>query len=265
MSEEGFERFDKVVDLLKANDIYEGTELKEAVTITTEYTDKWATTATHKLTGKGSTTKMDNYTKVNNEACKINDLNNFSFEFVLKVGDKLPSYSKLFKVSDGEETSLTHKEGEVLLIDIWATWCGPCQRPMDHNQKMLEQNAEAWKDKARIVAVSVDEDLECIRERIEKKKWNNIEHLTLMCWNNEHGLVSNFKLSGIPFVILVDKTGTIDYTGHPSSVNLEQRINDLINGVKPAAVANDEEEDEEGAGQGVGFETITEASYKAIR
>lgn len=43
MSEEWFEQFDNIVKELKDKDIYEVTELKEAVTITTEYTDKWET------------------------------------------------------------------------------------------------------------------------------------------------------------------------------------------------------------------------------
>ena len=73
-----------------------------------------------------------------------------------KVGDKFPTYSGIYKVSDGQETKLAHREGEVLLIDIWATWCGSCYQSINSKQKMLEENAEVWKDKVRIVAVSVD-------------------------------------------------------------------------------------------------------------
>jgi thiol-disulfide isomerase/thioredoxin len=47
-----------------------------------------------------------------------------------------------------------------MLLDIWATWCGPCQKPMAHNQEMLEKNEEKWKDRVRIVAVSVDDSKE---------------------------------------------------------------------------------------------------------
>jgi thiol-disulfide isomerase/thioredoxin len=91
----------------------------------------------------------------------------FSFEFVLGKGDKLPKYENVGKVFEEGKVSLEHKPGEVMLIDVWATWCGPCQKPMQHNQDMLEKNAEAWKDKVRIVAVSVDDNLDAVKKRVE--------------------------------------------------------------------------------------------------
>lgn len=83
----------------------------------------------------------------------------------LDLGDKLPVFTNLTDVFSESKVNLTHKQGEVLLIDVWATWCGPCQKPMEHNQKMLESN-EAWEDKVRIVAVSVDDSVDVIKQRV---------------------------------------------------------------------------------------------------
>jgi thiol-disulfide isomerase/thioredoxin len=43
------------------------------------------------------------------------------------------------------------------LLFFWATWCPPCQKPMAHNFKIRERNAENWKN-VRIIAISTDEN-----------------------------------------------------------------------------------------------------------
>lgn len=144
------------------------------------------------------------------------------------TGGLFGDYGEIDNVFDEGKTHLQHKAGEVLLVDVWATWCGPCQRPMQHNQEMLEKNEAVWGDKVRIVAVSVDEEKEVIATRVNSRKWTKIQHLTLLGWKGDHHLIKNFSITGIPFVCLVDKFGKIAFTGHPSSIKLEDKINELL-------------------------------------
>jgi len=146
----------------------------------------------------------------------------------LPTGGPFGDYGEIDNVFDEGKSHLQHKAGEVLLVDVWATWCGPCQRPMQHNQEMLEKNEAVWGDKVRIVAVSVDEEKEVIATRVNSRKWTKIQHLTLLGWKGDHHLIKNFSITGIPFVCLVDKFGKIAFTGHPSSIKLEDKINELL-------------------------------------
>lgn len=148
----------------------------------------------------------------------------------LPTGSPFKDYGEIDNVFDDGKTVLKHNPGEVLLVDVWATWCGPCQKPMQHNQEMLVKNKEQWAGKARIVAVSVDQDKPTIVNRVNSKKWTDIIHLTLLGWKGEHPLIQDFRVQGIPFVCLVDTHGKIDFLGHPSQVKLQERINQLISG-----------------------------------
>jgi len=56
------------------------------------------------------------------------------------------------------KVGVTHNEGEVILIDFWATWCPPCQAPMAHNNDMLKAHKEKWGGKVRIIGLSIDQD-----------------------------------------------------------------------------------------------------------
>jgi len=78
-------------------------------------------------------------------------------------------------MEDGE-TEITHEKGQVMLVDFWATWCPPCQGPMAHNQKMLEEHGEKWGGKVRIMGLSIDNDAAKVKSHVESKKWASVEH-----------------------------------------------------------------------------------------
>lgn len=67
-----------------------------------------------------------------------------------------------------------------------------------------------------------------MKQRVESKNWNKVIHLTLLGWKHDSQLIKDFKIQGIPFVCLVDKFGKTNFIGHPMSINLETRINELL-------------------------------------
>ena len=72
---------------------------------------------------------------------------------MVSVGSDFPGLNNLVDL-DGNAKDVKHN-GEVILIDFWATWCPPCQGPMQHNQDMMNKNPN-WAGKVRIVCVSLD-------------------------------------------------------------------------------------------------------------
>ena len=157
------------------------------------------------------------------------------------MGD-IANVSKL----DGGETEVKHEAGQVILLDFWATWCPPCQAPMAHNQKMLEDNKEKWGDKVRLIGLSIDQTADKVKSHVEAKGWTAVEHYHVR--NGKCEADKEFGVQGVPHVALVDTEGKIVFVGHPASRKLEEDINNLLAGEKltgagtTAAGGDDEEE-----------------------
>eukprot|EP00347_Sterkiella_histriomuscorum_P014174 403361878 len=162
----------------------------------------------------------------------------------LESGGDFIEIQEVVDIKDEEEHSIKHIEGQVLLIDFWATWCPPCQAPMAHNQEMLEHHGARWGDKVRIIGISIDKDVPTVAKHVKAKKWEKVEHF------HRAGSTASedYGVQGVPHVVLVDTHGKIAFVGHPASRNLEQDIETLLKDEKLKGVKGGEDEEGDAAG-----------------
>ncbi len=107
--------------------------------------------------------------------------------------------------ADGGEMKLSDLKGNYVLVDFWASWCGPCRRENPNVVRLYKK----YKDKGfTVFSVSLDDNAANWKAAIESDEliWPN--HVSdLMKWNSV--VVQLYKFDGIPHTVLLDKKGTI--------------------------------------------------------
>lgn len=120
----------------------------------------------------------------------------------LMVGTEAPDFTEM--TPEGKPLKLSELRGKVVLIDFWASWCGPCRRENPNVVKAYER----FKDKGfEILSVSLDTDRNKWLGAIEADKmtWKHVSDLK--GWSASAGKL--YGVSGIPFTVLLDKQGRI--------------------------------------------------------
>jgi thiol-disulfide isomerase/thioredoxin len=106
---------------------------------------------------------------------------------------------------NGKPVSLSDLKGKVVLIDFWASWCGPCRKENPNVVKLYEKYKDAG---FTILSVSLDNNRDNWLAAIDKDKLVWPYHVSdLKKWGNEVARI--YQVSGIPFTVLVDKEGKI--------------------------------------------------------
>jgi thiol-disulfide isomerase/thioredoxin len=150
-------------------------------------------------------------------------IENAYFEFASSVNGTVSAPEIAFPNPSGKILKLSDLKGKVVLVDFWASWCGPCRAENPNVVKMYEK----FKDKGfTIFSVSLDEDATKWKEAIEKDQLSWTNHVSdLKGWKSS--VVANFGIEGIPYTVLLNKDGKI-IGKNLRGEKLEETLNELL-------------------------------------
>jgi thiol-disulfide isomerase/thioredoxin len=130
---------------------------------------------------------------------------------------------------DGSKFNLDAMGGRVVLIDFWATWCGPCNEELPHMKKIAKEFAG---QPLVIISVSWDSD---------ETKWKDFINKNEMTWvqyrDADHHLSNLFGINAIPHYFTIDSDGVLTAEMLGSGSDVEGKLKKLIARAKTASPA----------------------------
>jgi thiol-disulfide isomerase/thioredoxin len=121
---------------------------------------------------------------------------------------------------NGQEVSLDQYRGKIVMLDFWATWCGPCRMTMP----ILEKLQKEYRDGLTLLDINIQESPELVRPYVRKQ---NIKATVLL---DQRGSVSAaYGSNSIPMQVLIDRQGIIRHIQVGYGANMEAQLRAEIN------------------------------------
>ncbi len=142
-------------------------------------------------------------------------------------------FEALFPDEKGEFTKKfdpKEHEGKVYLVEVWATWCGPCRREIPRLKEVYERYHDAGFE---IFGYSIDQDLDALKKFIKENEipWP-VASQKRSVEAGYKGLYEYYSINGVPEMILVDRDGKV-YQVDCRGVKLSTALKELFPDVKP--------------------------------
>lgn len=145
--------------------------------------------------------------------------------FAAKVGDSAPALDPSEWLNT-EPTTWSRLEGRAILIDNWATWCGPCVATIPK----LNDFHDKFEKRGLFIIGCTDEPSAKVKPFITSK---GMKYPIAIISRN----ASPYKSSGIPHAWLIDPSGKVVWEGHPANLNESEIEAAVVKAVVPPALS----------------------------
>jgi peroxiredoxin len=136
---------------------------------------------------------------------------------------------------EGADFALSNNRGKVVVLDFWATWCGPCVKSLPG---LVEAMAEFPADKAMLVTVNQGETKDQVKKFIEAR---NLKMAVAM--DGDQAVAKKYGVEGIPHTVVIAPDGKVAFVKTGYEPDGDKKIAEAVRKALPDAPAEKKEED----------------------
>jgi thiol-disulfide isomerase/thioredoxin len=135
------------------------------------------------------------------------------------VGKPAPDFE--LPLLEGDKFHLANARGQIVVLDFWATWCGPCMQSMP----LVEEVASEFRDQGvKLIAVNLEETANQIKGTLDRHK------LTPTVAMDRDGVVSaKYQVSAIPQTVIIDREGKVARLYIGGCPKLAEQLREALN------------------------------------
>lgn len=134
------------------------------------------------------------------------------------TGQAAPDFA--LKSSSGENLRLSEYRGDVVMVNFWATWCGPCRQEMPLLDEMYSKYERVG---FSLLGVNIDEN--------SSKAMNMVAELGVsfpVLFDTRKEVSKLYEVDAMPVTVIIDREGTVRYVHHGYKPGYEQMYLDQI-------------------------------------
>ena len=133
-------------------------------------------------------------------------------------GQAAPDFA--LKSSTGENLRLSEYRGDVVMINFWATWCGPCRQEMPLLDELYNRYQRVG---FNLLGVNIDDDSRRAMQMVEELGVN-----FPVLFDARKEVSELYKVNAMPVTVIVDRQGTVRYVHHGYKPGYEDKYLDQI-------------------------------------